>query len=280
MKAQFFLPAVLGIVLLQSCSVASYYQVYQTTPTETLITEDKKMVYEDQNCKVSYDFWAAGGDIGFYFYNKTDKNIYLNLEECFFVMNGMSYDYYKNRVYSYSNSFGKSTNRGVSSSKSETNIINNVEALTNNIGATNVIGLVTIEQASVTVNEKKVICIPSKTAKYITEYKIYESIYRDCSLFRHPTKKYIKTKSFLYSESPIVFGNIISYSLELSIAPIRFENKFFVSAITNYPENEMYEIGYIEMCGQKTIEPTRKLKNSSAEKFYNKYPYSGSFWKH
>ena len=63
-------------ILFSSCTVKSYYQVYKATPTNNLVTQDKLLVYEDENCKVSYDLWVDGGDIGFEFYNKTDQNIY------------------------------------------------------------------------------------------------------------------------------------------------------------------------------------------------------------
>ena len=38
--------------------------------------------------------------------------------------------------------------------------------------------------SSVAFNEQKVVCIPSKTLKYIDEYKITEMLYRDCDILR------------------------------------------------------------------------------------------------
>jgi len=57
-----------------------YIQVYKATPTKELTTNEYSLIYEDNNCKVSYNLWAEGGNIGFSFYNKTDQNIFLNME--------------------------------------------------------------------------------------------------------------------------------------------------------------------------------------------------------
>jgi len=36
-----------------------------------------------------------------------------------------------------------------------------------------------------------------------------------------------------------------------SAEPIQFENEFYVSEITNYPENEIVDSKYAEFCGEK-----------------------------
>ncbi len=63
-------------------------------------SNENSLIYEDDNCIVSYNLWAERGDIGFRCYNKTNSNIYVNLEESFFILNGIAHDYFKNRVYS------------------------------------------------------------------------------------------------------------------------------------------------------------------------------------
>jgi hypothetical protein len=225
-------------LLLTSCGTATFIQVYKTTPIDQVVLENNRLVYEDQNCKVSYYFWDEGGNIGFQIYNKTDKMIYLNLEESFFVLNGISYNYYKNRVY---------TN--------------------------------TTPSGSVTYNEEKVVCIPSNSAKNVKEYVINRSILRDCEIFKYPTTKKIKTKTYLLEESPLVFSNRISYTLGENGAVINFKNEFYVSEVTNYPEGQMYEMKRDEFCGQKGGF-TVFFKDAAADKFYNKYIKVKEIWKH
>ncbi|SHG05855.1 hypothetical protein SAMN05444274_1301 [Mariniphaga anaerophila] len=275
-----FLPITVIAVLLTSCASTSFYQVYKAVPTDKSIKTDNYLIYEDDNCKVSYDFWGEGGNIGFYFYNKTNENIYLNLEQSFFVLNGIAFDYYKNRVYTHSTSSGASSVKATTASKSVTGL-NYLDLLqTNRIQASNSVGGMTSSGFSISYNEEKVICIPSKTSKVITEYDINESLYRDCDLFKYPTKKQIKSKSFTKSESPITFSNRITYTVGLSNKLIQFENEFYISEISNYPESEMFESKYDEYCGQKSTIMTKYFKNVSPDKFYIKYTKGMDTWKH
>ena len=89
------------ILLLTSCGPTIYFQVYQVAPGDKMKSNENSLIYEDDNCIVSYNLWAERGDIGFKVYNKTNSNIYVNLEESFFILNGIAHDYFKNRVYSF-----------------------------------------------------------------------------------------------------------------------------------------------------------------------------------
>lgn len=84
--------AILAIFALSSCS-KEFYQVL-TAESKSVETQQTGMVYEDENCKITYNLWAPHGNAGFIFYNKTDKNIIVDLKECFFVFNGYANDYY------------------------------------------------------------------------------------------------------------------------------------------------------------------------------------------
>ena len=107
MKTKNLIQFVLFSLLLTSCATTSnFYQVCKTTPEKDIKLIDNFLIYEDDNCKVLYNLWENGGNIGFTFLNKTTTNIYLNLEECFFVINGNANNYYKNRVYSYTTNTG------------------------------------------------------------------------------------------------------------------------------------------------------------------------------
>ena len=86
--------------MLTACSPTIYYQLYQTKPTsQDIKIYENKMVYEDDNCSIMYDFWEEYGNIGFMIYNKSSENLYLHLDQCFYINNGYAYDYYQNRIY-------------------------------------------------------------------------------------------------------------------------------------------------------------------------------------
>ncbi len=267
-------------MMLTSCETTSYFQVYKTVPSDKIVVNDDNLIYEDDNCKVSYDLWGEGGNIGFQFFNKTDKNIYLNLEESFFILNGIAYDYYRNRVFASAISSGATTSRGVADNKSVTglNFLGLIQ--TNRISATNSVGLMSSSGFSVSYNEEKIMCIPSKSSKIISEYIISESLYRDCDLFKYPTKKQIKYKTFSKEQSPLVFSNRIAYSIGQTDSLIKFENEFYVTEISNYPESEILESEYDEYCGQKSMNKVKYFKNVSADKFYIKYSKGQDTWKH
>lgn len=266
-------------VFLASC-VTSFYQVYKAVPADKSIKTDNYLIYEDDNCIVSYDFWGEGGNIGFNIYNKANENIYLNLEQSFFVLNGIAHDYYKNRVYTYSTSSGSNASKAETASKSVSGI-NYLKLLqTNGIQASNSIGVITSSGSSISYNEEKFICIPSKTSKIINEYTINESLYRDCDLFKYPTKNQIMSKSFTKSDSPIIFSNRITYTVGQSDNQIKFENEFYISEISNYPDTEILESRYDEYCGQKSTTATKYFKNASSDKFYIHYTKGVDPWKH
>jgi len=279
MKTKNFYLTIVVLIFLTSCAT-SYYQVYQTVSTDNIVQKGNSLVYEDENCKISYDFWGDGGNMSFQFYNKTDKNIYLNMAESFFVVNGISYNYFKNREFSYSTSVGASTMKSASASKSVTGI-NYIDLLqTNSISASNAYGIITSKGYSVTFNEERILCIPSHTSKIISEYIINQTLLRDCELFKYPTKKQIKTKNYTKANSPLVFNNRLTYSVGQKENFLKFENEFFVSEITNLPESEMVEKKQEEYCGQVSSLPLKFFKSVSPSKFYIHYTKGLDTWKH
>ena len=254
-----------------SCASTFYYQVYKAEPSDKLVMKDNNLVYEDVNCKVSYNLWNEGGNIGFLFFNKTEKGIYLNLDECFFILNGISHNYYRNRVFTNSTSSGSSASRGAAISKYVSGINFSELLQANRVSATNTIGIMSTSEFSVSYTEDKIICIPSMTSKIVSEYTINESLYRDCALFLYPNKKQVGTKTFTKTNSPLVFSNRIAYRLGQTDPLMRFENEFYVKEISNYSANEVLDSGFEEFCGQKNTISTKYFKNVSPDKFYVKY---------
>jgi len=258
----------------------SYFQVYKTESIDKVILKDNSLVYEDDNCKVLYDFWADNGNIGFMFFNKTDKTVYLNLEDSYFILNGIAHNYYQNRIFTNSKNTGATSVYGLGASKSVTglNYFNLLQ--TNKLLATSSLGVSSSEGYSVAYAEEKIIAIPAYTAKVISEYSINSTLYRDCDLFKYPKKNQIKTKSFTKSTSPLVFSNRLTYKKENDLIPIKFVNEFYVSEITNYAEADITERKYEEFCNQKDAMTSLFFKDVSPDKFYLKYIKGTDSWEH
>ena len=252
-------------MLFTSCAPKIYYQVYKAASSDKVVVKDNYLVYEDDNCKVSYNLWNEGGNIGFELYNKTNENIYLNLEECFFVYNGRAYNYFKDRVFTTSANSGVTALSNLSASKSVSGLFQ-----TKGIHATSAVGSMASSGYSISYNEEKIVCIPSKTSKAIAEYNINESLYRDCDLLKYPkNKKQITSKFFSKTDSPILFSNRIAYATKQS--QVKFENEFYIAEISNFPEREVVDSKYDEFCGEKAPYETKYFKNIAPDKFYIKY---------
>jgi hypothetical protein len=255
-KALFF--TTLLSTMLFSCS-SNYYQLYKAVPTNDIVKQEQNiLVFEDSNCKISYNLWETNGNIGFQIYNKTNENIYLNLEESFFVLNNVAHNYYKNRIVT------DSSNQVASSSKA--------------IGISSYsyywFSPAIIKQNSSTVGysvdmyEEKIVIVPSKTAKNISEYSINSKLLKNCSLLKYPSKKQIKAVSFSKSDTPLSFSNLISYRVGSGNIS-KIENAFYISEIVNYPEKEFFEIRKEQDCDKNNSH--KFFKYAAPNMFYVRY---------
>jgi hypothetical protein len=273
MKNQLFtlFLAFVAVLLLPSCSTSSFYQVYRVVPVDEFIQED--LSYEDENCQVRYSFWGKDGEMAFAFYNKTDKNIYLHLDESFFVVNGIAYDYFRNRVFTTTTNYTESSSSSLYNQYVPTynNYFSYGLYLLSGVSKGVSQGVSSASGQSVEIHEQAIICIPPLTYKIISEYNIKSSLYRDCDLLKYPTKKKVKTKEFSKEDSPFIFGNRMAYSVGSDEELVRFTNDFYVSEITNYPRKAIIQSKYEEYCGQKETISSESFTISSPNSFYIKY---------
>ena len=257
-------------ILFVSCQT-TYYQIYKTTPADNITKVDKTLVYEDANCKITYDLWKNGGDIGFKFYNKTDKNIYINLPDSFYILNGNAYNYYKNRIFTDSKSNVVSATNSFSFGKSLLGLNHSNVPLLNSFALGGSTTSSNSSGYSVAYVEDKNVCIPPKSSKSFSEYTINENLFLDCQLDQYPTKRNIKSKHFDKSNSPLVFSNRIAYSLDQNTSSIIITNEFFVSDITNLPGNEMLVKTYENECGGRSSYPFYVVKKEDPNMFFIRY---------
>ena len=86
--------AMLATVLsmsLTSCETLSY-QVYEVKSSD-LIQRENSLVFENEDCKVSYNLWEYNGSMAFIFENKSEKDIFIDMSQTFFIKNGAAFDY-------------------------------------------------------------------------------------------------------------------------------------------------------------------------------------------
>lgn len=266
-KYYYFISLILFAILLNGCSSPLFYQVYDTKLSDNMQMKEGQIYFEDENCQITYNLWGDKGVIGFAFYNKTHENIYINLEECFFVKNGVAYDYYQNKILGFTKAKASPTNNNRQINYITTSHYQAINSYQSN--ASNEFKM-----------EKKIICIPAQTLKYINEYSIVEELYRSCNLYRFPdekpSKKFKNKEEFTDENSPLKFGNIITYSLDYKLkSSIRVDNTFTVKTISNYRSEDILKSEQVKFCNEVSPIPNSVMvfTNSinAANKFYIQY---------
>jgi hypothetical protein len=252
MKIKFL--SLLTIILI-SCASPNYYQVYKAN-TENGRPGTNGIVFEDDNCRVVYNLWKDGGDIGFGIYNKTSKDLTLDLTKTFFVINGIAYEYFQNRTFSKSSSFLASSSTYNFPYSRYRNTISTI-------------GTTSTSSHGTSYTEKPKLTIPPMTMVFVSEFNITEYRYINCDLRRFPSKSEIKTIRFERENSPFVFNNLITYSTAADT--FRLENKFYVSEITNLPESSVIKDVDTSSCGTRLVTPIKIFTVSAPDKFYYKY---------
>lgn len=201
--------------LFAGSSVTNYYQVYNAVNENGKVI-DNNIVFEDDYCKIVYNLFTEGGDFGFTIYNKTTSDIILNVDKSYFVINGLVYDYYQNRVFTSTNTSTIPIQSTLGNKK-------------NTVSNTTVNAVETPEKASLT--------IPANTHRNIKGYQLVGKLYSTCDLLKFPSQNQVKALSFTKANSPFVFYNIINY--KVNEVSRNVENNFYVSEITNLPEKMM-----------------------------------------
>jgi hypothetical protein len=242
------------LFFLASAPTRNYYQVYEAA-SDNVNREANFFEYEDDNCIVTYNLWEEGGNSGFTFYNKTDKIISLDKEKSFFILNGVAYDYFLKRTISRS----KDINIG----SAYTNTYN-----AGKYGRTTGYSSKTYGEGTA-YTEKSIILIPPYSTKSVAEYKINKDLYRDCDLYLFPKSNDKAVVQFSKQNSPFVFSNFISYTLDKKENII--ENNFYVKSISNVRSEEFESRVYENYCGKETSKVIKVNNVIAGNKFYIEY---------
>jgi hypothetical protein len=228
-----FIPLLLLSVLLSlgSCGIrAQFCQVFQVQPLSRMEQRETSLVYEDGNCRISYNLWGVGGRPGFVFYNKTGENIYVDKSESFFIVNGEAFDYFLNRTFTENSSFLNGNNASVSAGVTSVGFFGGLIQ----IGKSQNVTAARKQDSGVAIVEKQIICIPPYSYKEVSEYTVTNRLFVDCDLKYNPSSKTPSQKQFSPDNSPFVFSNIIAYRIGRQAELKKIENNFYVSSISNY----------------------------------------------
>ena len=286
-KLSFVMLCSLGIV---SCKT-NYYQVYSVN-TDGAKQVDNSLVFKNEDCRVYYNLWSNNGKINFAFSNKTDKDIFINFGQTFFIKNSFAIDYYQGRIYSEQSYVQTTSAYGTSKTTLNGNGLwgNNIYkediSVISNAG---LLKLIKSNSTAVTTKEKEIVCIPAKCFKIFSYYSADPSKVVTCD----DKKDFPKSKAFIHDydkqTSPLIFTNRIAYGFNKNeVAEKHIENTFWISSITNYSQKAATEKVYEEqLCAKKNKKSKaydshttnqykiRQFKIGGPNKFYKFYQKKG-----
>ena len=268
MKKLFFL-AFVATTLCSSCNPV-FYQVYEVK-SNALKQTDNSLVYENEDLKVMYNLWSAGGSMNFIVQNKTDRDLFLDMGQSFFIFNGEASDYFQNREYTNTVSMSTSASYGVSLFSATVGYWPNTYLVpgTQSLLAKALKG----SSTSVTTKEKEIICIPANSFKTISGQNIFQQYLMTCNKKVDYPNESAVAANYSESSSPAKFRNRISYSFDENGSDLRqIENDFYLSSITNYSTKAATEkveekVGCSKIASKKTY----YFKIGGPNKYYKSY---------
>lgn len=239
-------------LMLMSCS-RTFYQVYSVKSDDVKMS-DNSLVYENEDCKISYNLWSEYGNPGFVIYNKTDRDLFIILPQSFYIENGVAFDYYENKI----------TEKSVDVSKNESASLGFLVPFTaqNEIYRANDYNYKRGNRVNfgskVSFVESPILCIPTKSSKSFSKYKLKNHYEESCeSKLNHPKRKVILSQ-FNEESTPLKFRNRISYAFDKEGNNLKsIDNSFWLSDIINYSKK-----------GATTVQKTKNCKTSFEEKVY------------
>lgn len=216
------------VLMLMSGCTHSYYQIYTVKPVDISMESydgSNVLAYEDDVCKVTYNFWGQRGRMSFALYNKTDSTIFIDMPASHFVINDLALDYYQNKTETHSVSYTMTATGGYAqeytlSSPMKYSFMYDRSFLTksNLFLSENRVS----EGHSTSVKEREIVMIPPHTYKSFYQYDI-------CNLYLTDGDK--KSWNFTIQDSPVVFRNFITLFVGLGKQLYTVDNAFFVSNV-------------------------------------------------
>ena len=220
------------------------------------------MVYENEDCKLLYNLWGNRGSMSFIFENKTDKDIFIDLSQSFFIRNGKAFDYYMERT--YEDRTYDAVNVGYSYSVSNGSTVYGKwlpylfdASVSNSYGLGEKVSAKSGISRAVTIKEKKIICVPAKCYKYVAGYRIDPEFTKACDKKLDYPKNECTIATYNENDSPLKFNNRIAYAFEESNKSLKFiDNSFWLSSVKNYTKEAAVE----------KVNPEGKCKNEYVHK--------------
>lgn len=266
MFKRFFL--LLTVMVMTSCGMSVvYYQIATISSPQMSVSDDGRFCYNENDLTIDYDFWSDHGKVGFIITNNTDEDIFIDLSRSFLIVNGMTFDYYRNLTY-------KSGTSGiVNNSSSEKGITaDNWKSMTNELAKDTTSP--DLCNYNLETTEKRGVWVPAHASRYFCKFSLFKDTYRKCGLPLNPSRKENASIDFTEKNTPYAFENRLM--IMVNGQEQRLVNYFYINNITNIQESEAIEQGYMRDCsGYLTGEKFKRCKYQASNRFYIDYEYGG-----
>ena len=254
-----------------SCT-QSFYQIY-TMDSKDLKMQDNSLLFENADCQVSYNFWSDGGYVSFAFKNKTDRDIFINMNESFLVVNGNAHNYFEAKTYTYGSAFATSIGYGESlgvSLSGKTGVWSN-KHYTASAGIAASITSKSAIMNTVSIKEQEVVCIPANSFKTFSKFCLSPAIYQKCvKKVDYPSKK-VSLAKFDSDNSPIMMNNRLTYGFKSDNMDKHIDNVFWLGEIENYSEKSAVERKSEKGCYDYLSKEIKVFKIGTPSQFYRHY---------
>ena len=258
-------------VLSVSCS-QNFYQVY-TMDSNDLKMQDNSLLFENADCQVSYNFWSDGGHVSFAFKNKTDKDIFINMNESFLVVNGNAHNYFEAKTYTYGSAYATTIGYGESlgvSLSGNTGIWANKQ-YTASAGVAASVQSRSAIMNTVSRKEQEIVCIPANSFKTFSKFCLSPVIYQKCvKKVDFPSNRASLAK-FDSHNSPIILNNRLTYGFQNDNMDNHIDNVFWLGQIENYSEKSAIEKSSEKGCYDLVSKEIRHFKIGKPSQFYRHY---------
>ena len=254
-----------------SCT-QSFYQIY-TMDSKDLKMQDNSLLFENADCQVSYNFWSDGGYVSFAFKNKTDRDIFINMNESFLVVNGNAHNYFEAKTYTYGSAFATSIGYGESlgvSLSGKTGVWSNKHYTASAAVAASITSKSAIMN-TVSIKEQEVVCIPANSFKTFSKFCLSPAIYQKCvKKVDYPSKK-VSLAKFDSDNSPIMMNNRLTYGFKSDNMDKHIDNVFWLGEIENYSEKSAVERKSEKGCYDYLSKEIKVFKIGTPSQFYRHY---------
>ena len=260
-----------------SCS-QTYYQVY-TMKSDNLKMEDNSLLFENTDCKVSYNFWSEGGWVTFAFENKTNEDIFINMNESFLIVNGHAHNYFEDKT--YASGQVSTTTKGYGE-RLDVSIFGTTGVWSDKLYTVSARATANIISKSTSINyvtkkEEEVVCVPAKAYKTFMKFCLSPQLFQVCERKSDYPSKRVSIRKFEKNNSPILMKNRLTYGFKIDKMDKHIDNFFWLSEIENLHRKEALEETKKRDCKSGVVKTIKQFKIGGPAQFYNIYR-GGIFW--